>query len=226
MALLSFLFFMNSSLIIRNFTIMDFSSKLLENAVNEVARLPGIGKRTALRLVLHLLKQPVENTNYLTESLKVLRTDVKSCEKCHNISDTTLCEICNNPKRDSTIVCVVEDIRDVMAIENTSQFRGLYHVLGGKISPIEGIGPQNLEIESLIEKVKNNEIKELIFALSSTMEGDTTNFYIFKQIEKFGVATSTIARGISVGDELEYADEVTLGRSIVNRIPFEQSIKN
>ncbi|MAC87577.1 MAG: recombination protein RecR [Gammaproteobacteria bacterium] len=205
---------------------MDFSSKLLENAVNEVARLPGIGKRTALRLVLHLLKQPVENTNYLTESLKVLRTDVKSCEKCHNISDTTLCEICNNPKRDSTIVCVVEDIRDVMAIENTSQFRGLYHVLGGKISPIEGIGPQNLEIESLIEKVKNNEIKELIFALSSTMEGDTTNFYIFKQIEKFGVATSTIARGISVGDELEYADEVTLGRSIVNRIPFEQSIKN
>ena len=217
---------MNSSFIIRNFTFMDFSSKLLENAVNEVARLPGIGKRTALRLVLHLLKQPVENTNYLTESLKVLRTEVKTCEKCHNISDTLLCEICNNPKRDASVVCVVEDIRDVMAIENTSQFRGLYHVLGGKISPIEGIGPQNLEIESLIEKVKNNEIKELIFALSSTMEGDTTNFYIFKQIEKFGVATSTIARGISVGDELEYADEVTLGRSIVNRIPFEQSIKN
>ena len=216
---------MYSSLIIRNFTTMDFSSKLLENAVNEVARLPGIGKRTALRLVLHLLKQPIENTNYLTESLQVLRTDVKSCEKCHNISDTALCEICNNPKRDPTIVCVVEDIRDVMAIENTSQYRGLYHVLGGKISPIEGIGPQNLEIESLIEKVKNNEIKELIFALSSTMEGDTTNFYIFKQIEKFGVATSTIARGISVGDELEYADEVTLGRSIVNRIPFEQSMK-
>ena len=205
---------------------MDFSSKLLENAVNEVARLPGIGKRTALRLVLHLLKQPIENTNYLTESLQVLRTDVKSCEKCHNISDTALCEICNNSKRDPTIVCVVEDIRDVMAIENTSQYRGLYHVLGGKISPIEGIGPQNLEIESLIEKVKNNEIKELIFALSSTMEGDTTNFYIFKQIEQYEVTTSTIARGISVGDELEYADEVTLGRSIVNRIPFEQSIKN
>ena len=205
---------------------MDFSSKLLENAVNEVARLPGIGKRTALRLVLHLLKQPIENTNYLTESLQVLRTDVKSCEKCHNISDTALCEICNNPKRDSTIVCVVEDIRDVMAIENTSQYRGLYHVLGGKISPIEGIGPQNLEIESLIEKVKNNEIKELIFALSSTMEGDTTNFYILKQIEQYEVTTSSIARGISVGDELEYADEITLGRSIVNRIPFEQSIKN
>ena len=205
---------------------MDFSSKLLENAVNEVARLPGIGKRTALRLVLHLLKQPIENTNYLTESLQVLRTDVKSCEKCHNISDTALCEICNNSKRYPTIVCVVEDIRDVMAIENTSQYRGLYHVLGGKISPIEGIGPQNLEIESLIQKVKNNEIKELIFALSSTMEGDTTNFYIFKQIEQYEVTTSTIARGISVGDELEYADEVTLGRSIVNRIPFEQSIKN
>ena len=204
---------------------MDFSSKLLENAVNEVARLPGIGKRTALRLVLHLLKQPIENTNFLTESLKALRTEVKTCRKCHNISDTILCEICNNPKRDASVVCVVEDIRDVMAIENTSQFRGLYHVLGGKISPIEGIGPQNLEIDSLIEKVKNNEIKELIFALSSTMEGDTTNFYIFKQIEKFWVATSTIARGISVGDELEYADEVTLGRSILNRIPFEQSMK-
>ena len=205
---------------------MDFSSKLLENAVNEVARLPGIGKRTALRLVLHLLKQPAENTSYLTEALQHLRTYVKSCEKCYNISDTILCEICSNPNRNPEIICVVEDIRDVMAIENTSQFRGLYHVLGGKISPIEGIGPQNLEIESLVEKVKNGEIKELIFALSSTMEGDTTNFYIFKQIEECNVVTSTIARGISVVDELEYADEVTLGRSIVNRIPFEQSLKN
>jgi recombination protein RecR len=205
---------------------MDFSSKLLENAVNEVSRLPGIGKRTALRLVLHLLKQPSENTKYLTESLQLLRTEVKSCKKCYNISDTVLCEICSNPKRNPEIVCVVEDIRDVMAIENTSQFRGLYHVLGGKISPIEGIGPQNLEIDSLVAKVKNKEVKELIFALSSTMEGDTTNFYIFKQIEDYDVLTSTIARGISVGDELEYADEVTLGRSIVNRIPFEQSIKN
>ena len=177
---------------------MDFSSKLLENAVNEVARLPGIGKRTALRLVLHLLKQPAENTSYLTEALQHLRTDVKSCEKCYNISDTILCEICSNPNRNPEIICVVEDIRDVMAIENTSQFRGLYHVLGGKISPIEGIGPQNLEIESLVEKVKNGEIKELIFALSSTMEGDTTNFYIFKQIEECNVVTSTIARGISV----------------------------
>jgi recombination protein RecR len=205
---------------------MDFSSKLLENAVSEVSRLPGIGKRTALRLVLHLLKQPVDNTKYLAEALLQLRNNVKTCEKCHNISDTLLCDICQNPRRNSSIVCVVEDIRDVMAIESTSQFRGLYHVLGGKISPIEGIGPQELQIDSLVHKVGNGEIKELIFALSSTMEGDTTNFYIFKQIEKFKITTSTIARGISVGDELEYADEVTLGRSIVNRIPFEQSIRS
>ena len=204
---------------------MDFSSKLLENAVNEVSRLPGIGKRTALRLVLHLLRQPKENTKYLTEALSTLREEINSCQKCHNISDTVLCDICNNPNRNTEIVCVVEDIRDVMAIESTAQFRGLYHVLGGKISPIEGIGPQNLQIESLVNKVKNGEVKELIFALSSTMEGDTTNFYIYKQIEEYEITTSTIARGISVGDELEYADEVTLGRSIVNRIPFEQSIK-
>ncbi|WP_298778809.1 recombination mediator RecR [uncultured Polaribacter sp.] len=205
---------------------MDFSSKLLENAVNEVSRLPGIGKRTALRLVLHLLKQPKDNTTFLSEALLHFRNDVKKCSKCYNISDTELCEICNNPKRNSEIVCVVEDIRDVMAIESTLQFKGLYHVLGGKISPIEGIGPHNLEIESLINKVESGEIKELIFALSSTMEGDTTNFYIYKQIEKFNITTSTIARGISVGDELEYADEITLGRSILNRIPFEQSIGN
>jgi len=205
---------------------MDFSSKLLENAVNEVSRLPGIGKRTALRLVLHLLKQPKENTKFLTEALSNLRNEVKSCKKCHNISDTILCDICNNPNRNETVVCVVEDIRDVMAIENTGQFRGLYHVLGGKISPIEGVGPQNLKIESLVDKVKSGEVKELIFALSSTMEGDTTNFYIYKQIEKYNITTSTIARGISVGDELEYADEITLGRSIVNRIPFEQSLKS
>lgn len=204
---------------------MDFSSKLLENAVNEVSRLPGIGKRTALRLVLHLLKQPAENTKYLAEALQSLRTEVKSCKKCHNISDTELCEICANPNRHNQVICVVEDIRDVMAIESTAQFRGLYHVLGGKISPIEGVGPQNLQIASLVEKVKNGEVKELIFALSSTMEGDTTNFYIYKQIEQYNITTSTIARGISVGDELEYADEVTLGRSIVNRIPFETSLK-
>ncbi len=204
---------------------MDFSSKLLENAVNEVARLPGIGKRTSLRLVLHLLKQPSEHTKYLTEALQALRTNIQTCQKCHNISDTPLCDICNNPKRNPEIVCVVEDIRDVMAIESTAQFQGLYHVLGGKISPIEGIGPQNLEIDSLIEKVKNGQVKEIIFALSSTIEGDTTNFYIYKQIEGYTITTSTIARGIAVGDELEYADEVTLGRSIVNRIPFSQSLK-
>jgi len=204
---------------------VDFSSKLLENAVNEVSRLPGIGKRTALRLVLHLLKQPKETTSFLANAITELRNEVKTCNNCHNISDTVLCDICNNPKRNPEIICVVEDIRDVMAIESTAQFQGLYHVLGGKISPIEGIGPQNLKIDSLVDKVAKGDVKELIFALSSTMEGDTTNFYIFKQIEKFDIKTSTIARGIAVGDELEYADEITLGRSILNRIPFEQSIK-
>jgi recombination protein RecR len=205
---------------------MDFSSKLLENAVNEVSRLPGIGKRTALRLVLHLLKQPSENTKYLSEALLHLRNDVKTCDKCHNISDTLLCDICQNPRRNSDLVCVVEDIRDVMAVESTASFRGVYHVLGGKISPMDGIGPHDLKINSLVEKVRSGRIKELIFALSSTMEGDTTNFYIFKQIQDSEVVISTIARGISVGDELEYADEVTLGRSITNRIPFELSIKS
>ncbi|WP_047244740.1 recombination mediator RecR [Maribacter thermophilus] len=203
---------------------MDFSSKLLENAVHEMSQLPGIGKRTALRLVLHMLKQPERQTEELSNALLKLRSAVQFCENCHNISDTALCEICANPKRDSELVCVVEDIRDVMAIENTGQYRGLYHVLGGKISPIEGMGPQDLKIASLVDKVKKGTIKELIFALSSTMEGDTTNFYIFKQIEGFEVRTSTIARGIAVGDELEYADEVTLGRSILNRIPFEGSL--
>ncbi len=204
---------------------MDFSSKLLENAVYEVSQLPGIGKRTALRLVLHLLKQPEQRTELLSNSLTDLRSKIQFCENCHNISDVQLCEICANPKRDDSLVCVVEDIRDVMAIENTGQYRGKYHVLGGKISPMEGIGPQNLKIGSLVEKVKKGIIKELIFALSSTMEGDTTNFYIFKQIEGFGVKTSTIARGIAVGDELEYADEITLGRSILNRVPFESSLR-
>lgn len=204
---------------------MEFSSKLLENAVYEISQLPGIGKRTALRLALHLLKQPEEQTVRLSGALNNLRNQIKFCSSCHNISDVALCEICSNPKRDETVVCVVEDIRDVMAIENTGQFRGLYHVLGGKISPMECVGPQDLTIASLVEKVKRGKINELIFALSSTMEGDTTNFYIFKQIESSNVKTSTIARGIAVGDELEYADEVTLGRSILNRIPFENSMK-
>ncbi len=203
---------------------MDLSSKLLENAVNEMSQFPGIGKRTALRLVLHLLKQPTEQTKHLAQALQNFRSEIKLCNNCHNISDVEICEICNNPKRNSEIICVVEDIRDVMAIEQTSQFRGHYHVLGGKISPIEGVGPQNLTIESLVNKVKNNQVTEVIFALSSTMEGDTTNFYIYRQLQDFEVKLSTIARGISVGDELEYADEVTLGRSILNRIPFENSL--
>ncbi|MAD95990.1 MAG: recombination protein RecR [Flavobacteriaceae bacterium] len=205
---------------------MDFSSKLLENAVNEIARLPGIGKRTALRLALHLLKQPKDHTQFLTEALSKFREDVNYCSSCYNISDTELCEICSNSKRNPELICVVEDVRDVMAIESTMQFKGIYHVLGGKISPIEGIGPQNLQIDSLVEKVASGQVKEVIFALSSTMEGDTTNFYIFKQLEKYDITTSTIARGIAVGDELEYADEITLGRSILNRIPFEQSLKS
>lgn len=204
---------------------MNFSSKLLEKAVDEVSQLPGIGKRTALRLVLHLLKQPISQTKQLTIALDTLRNEIKLCQHCHNISDVAICEICANKNRNAELICVVEDIRDVMAIESTAQFRGMYHVLGGKISPIDGVGPQNLTIESLVNKIKNGNVKELIFALSSTMEGDTTNFYIYRQIQDCDVKVSTIARGISVGDELEYADEVTLGRSILNRIPFENSLK-
>ena len=205
---------------------MEFSSKLLENAVNEMSQLPGIGKRTALRLVLHLLKQPKERTAFLAQALTSMREEVQFCESCHNISDAAVCDICSNVKRDQQIICVVEDIRDVMAIENTGQFRGIYHVLGGKISPIDGVGPSQLTISSLVEKVKAGEVKELIFALSSTMEGDTTNFYIYRQIQDCDVVTTTIARGISVGDELEYADEVTLGRSILQRVPFEKSFRS
>lgn len=204
---------------------MEFSSKLLENAVNEIAQLPGIGKRTALRLALHLLREPESKTAALSEALSKMRSEIKFCKNCHNISDVDLCEICINSNRNSEIVCVVEDVRDVMAIENTSQFKGHYHVLGGKISPMDGIGPNDLTIHSLVEKVKSGLVKELIFALSSTMEGDTTNFYIFKQIETYSLVTTTIARGIAVGDELEFADEITLGRSIINRIPFENSLK-
>jgi len=203
---------------------MEFSSKLLEKAVNEMAQLPGIGKRTALRLVLHLLKQPVEQTQFLSQALTTMREEIKFCKSCHNISDVEVCEICNNSARNHKIICVVEDVRDVMAIENTNQFKGIYHVLGGKISPIDGVGPSQLNIHSLVEKVKSGQIEELIFALSSTMEGDTTNFYIYKQIKECEIKTSTIARGIAVGDELEYADEVTLGRSILHRVPFENSL--
>jgi len=205
---------------------MEFSSKLLERAVNEMAQLPGIGKRTALRLVLHLLKQPADQTQFLAQALTAMREEIKFCKSCHNISDVEVCEICGNPSRNHKIICVVEDVRDVMAIENTNQFKGIYHVLGGKISPVDGIGPSQLTISSLVEKVKTGQTEELIFALSSTMEGDTTNFYIFKQVKDCEVKISAIARGIAVGDELEYADEVTLGRSILHRIPFENSLKN
>jgi recombination protein RecR len=203
---------------------MDFSSKLLENAVQEIAQLPGIGKRTALRLALHLLKQPVDHTQSLSNALTALREGVIFCENCHNLSDAITCEICASPKRNKSLICVVEDIRDVMAIENTGQYNGLYHVLGGIISPMDGIGPQDLTIQSLIEKVKKNKVNELIFALSATMEADTTNFYMYKLLAPYEIKTSTIARGIPVGDELEYTDEVTLGRSILARIPFETSI--
>ena len=205
---------------------MNFSSKLLQNAVNEMSQLPGIGKRTALRLVLFLLNQPKAQTKELSDSLSDLVERVILCKNCHNISDSDTCEICSNPKREKSLICVVEDIRDVMAIESTGQFNGVYHVLGGKISPIEGIGPNQLNIDSLIEKVKKSEISELIFALSATMEGDTTNFYIYKLLDDHKIIITTIARGVSVGNELEYTDEVTLGRSIIKRIPFENSIKN
>lgn len=205
---------------------MDFPSKLLENAVNEVAQLPGIGKRTALRLVLFLLQQPSDQTTALSNSLLALRNDIKYCKSCYTISDHELCEICSNPSRDHTTICVVEDIRDVMALENTQLYKGIYHVLGGKISPIDGIGPGQLNIKSLVEKVRQGKVNELIFALSSTMEGDTTNFYIYRQIKDCDIITSTIARGIAVGDELQYADEVTLGRSLLHRVPFDKEFKN
>ena len=203
---------------------MEISSKLLQKAVEEMSQLPGIGKRTALRLVLHLLRQPEAQTESLSSALQELRSGIRHCRECHNISDTEVCGICSNPRRDRTLVCVVEDIRDVMAIENTGHYRGLYHVLGGKISPMEGVGPQDLTIDSLVEKVRNGEVEELIFALSATMEGDTTNFYMSRQLEGMPVKLTTIARGIPVGDDLEYADEVTLGRSILQRIPFEGSL--
>ncbi|MGZ4035786.1 MAG: recombination mediator RecR [Bacteroidia bacterium] len=203
---------------------MNFSSKLIEDAVNEFSKLPGVGKRTALRFVLHLMKQNPSEVNQFGNAFIKLRAELRYCGKCHNVSDKPLCEVCANPHRDHSLVCVVEDIRDVMAIENTQQYRGLYHVLGGIISPMDGIGPSDLNIESLVEKADAGEIKEVIMALSTTMEGDTTNFYIYKRLKAYNLTVSTIARGISIGDELEYADEVTLGRSIVNRTLYENSL--
>lgn len=205
---------------------MEFSSKLLEKAVSEMAQLPGIGKRTALRLVLHLLRQPESQTMHLSNALSNMRTQIKHCKECYNISDVAICEICASHNRTKKIICVVEDIRDVMAIENTSQFKGVYHVLGGKISPMDGIGPHDLKINELVERINSGKVEEVIFALSATMEGDTTNFYIYKQLKDNNVKMTTIARGIGVNDEIEFADEVTLGRSIMNRIPLEISLKS
>lgn len=201
---------------------MDYPSKVLAKAVDEISGLPGIGKKSALRLALHLLKQPQSQAISLADSLKKLVTEIKYCRDCHNFSDSEICEICSNPKRTEELLCVVEDVRDVMAIENTGKFRGKYLVLGGKISPMEGIGPNKLNISSIEKKLENGIVKELIFALSATMEGDTTAYYIYKKFKNSPVRFSTIARGISVGDELEYADEISLGRSIQNRLPYSE----
>ncbi len=202
----------------------QFSSKLLDDAVGQFAKLPGIGKKTALRLVLHLLREEKDEVAMFTESIRAVCNDIHYCRVCHNLSDTDTCDICTNPLRDHTTVCVVENVRDVMAIEATRQYTGVYHVLGGIISPMDGIGPDDINIDSLEQRVSSGGAHEVILALSTTMEGDTTNFYIYKRLAPYGVKLTTIARGIAVGDELEYADEVTLGRSLVNRVPFEQTL--
>ena len=200
----------------------QYPSVLLEKAVNEFSKLPGIGRKTALRLVLHLLRKSNSDVEQFASAIAKVKQEVKYCQVCHNISDEDVCPICSDPRRDTSLICVVENIQDVMAVENTQQFRGLYHVLGGIISPMDGIGPDQLEIQSLVQRVEQGGISEVILALSSTMEGDTTNFYISRKLAPLDVKLSVIARGISVGDELEYTDEVTLGRSIVNRTPFER----
>ena len=203
---------------------MNFSSKLLENAVNEFSRLPGIGNKSALRLVLHILQQPVQDVERLSESLIQLKKEIKHCEQCNNISDQDSCEICLSIKRDKGLICVVEDTRDVMAIENTNQYNGVYHVLGGLISPMDGVGPSQLNIDSLIKRLRENQVEEVILGLSATMEGDTTIFYLYKKMKEFNIRITTIARGIAFGGELEYVDEVTLGRSIATRVPYERNI--
>ena len=203
---------------------MNFSSKLLENAVAEFSKLPGVGQKTALRLVLHLLNQDKTDVERFGLSMIKLRNEIQHCRVCHNISDHTVCEICASHKRDRSIICVVEDTRDVMAVENTNQYNGVYHVLGGLISPMDGIGPSDLQVDSLVERMKANETKEVIFALSATMEGDTTIFYLHKRLKDFHINISTIARGIAFGGELEYVDEITLGRSITTRVPYENSL--
>lgn len=203
---------------------MNFSSKLLEDAVAEFSKLPGVGQKTALRLVLHLLKQDKAEVNKFSGAISKLRNEIQFCQTCHNISDQLICQICSGHKRDRSLVCVVEDTRDVMAIENTNQYNGLYHVLGGLISPMDGIGPSDLEVDTLVERLKENEVKEVIFALSATMEGDTTIFYLNKRLKPYSITVSTIARGIAFGGELEYVDELTLGRSIATRVPYETSL--
>jgi len=203
---------------------MNYASKLLENAVEEIAQLPGIGRKTALRLALHLLRSEKDDALRLSQSISRLVSEVVYCKKCKNISDTPICDICRNPSRDGDVLCIVEDIRDVMAIENTEQYRGKYHILGGLISPMDGIGPSDLNIESLIQRIAEENIREIIFAIGATTEGDTTAFYIYKKLADKNVVISSIARGISVGDDLQYADEITLGRSISQRIPYEKSL--
>lgn len=203
---------------------MNFSSKLLEDAVAEFAKLPGVGQKTALRLVLHLLNRDKEEVQKFSNAVSKLRNEIQFCQTCHNISDLKICEICASHKRDHTLICVVEDTRDVMAIENTNQYNGVYHVLGGLISPMDGIGPGDLQVDTLVERLKENGVKEIIFALSATMEGDTTIFYLHKRLKQFEINISTIARGIAFGGELEYVDEITLGRSIVTRVPYENSL--
>ncbi|GHE35577.1 recombination mediator RecR [Sphingobacterium griseoflavum] len=202
---------------------MQFSSKLLEQAVDEFGRLPGVGKKTALRLVLHLLKQPDGEVSRFTGSINDLKEHIRYCRTCFNIADQDTCEICSASKRDHETICVVEDTRDVMAIENTNQYQGVYHVLGGLISPMDGVGPTDLKIDALLERLRTGEVKEVILALSATMEGDTTIFYLYRKLKDFNVQISTIARGIAFGGELEYVDELTLGRSIATRVPYERN---
>jgi len=203
----------------------NFPSKLLEEAVNEFAKLPGIGNKTALRLVLFLLKQADEDVESFGNTILRLKKDIKECRNCHNVSDTEICHLCSNPTRDHETICVVENLRDVISIENTQHFRGLYHVLGGIISPMDGIGPGDLTIGSLDEKVRSGNIREVILALPTTMEGDTTNFYIYRKLKDTGVKITTLARGIAIGDDLEYTDEITLGRSLLNRTDFESTLR-
>ncbi len=206
------------------FASMNFSSKLVENAVNQLSSLPGIGKKSALRLVLHMIKQEKQNINQFGNSFIDLINNINYCSECFSISDNEKCEICSDHKRDKSTICVVEDIRVMMAVESTMQFKGIYHVLGGLISPMDGIGPSDIKVEELIQKVQNSEVKEIIFALSTTMEGDTTNFYLFRRLKDLNITISSIARGISIGDELEYADEITLGTAISSRLPYENSL--